>query len=162
MALRSAKNAGLDVPEKSIKKAVTFIKRCYNQRHGAYGYQPGSHPTYAMAAAGVMSMQVCGQHDSAQVKTATDWLLHRARVNQNHHWFFYCTYYYAQGMYQRGGEHAKAARRRVGKVLLQFQADDGSWSGTSGQERHAGRVYATSLAILSLSVKHHYLPIYQR
>jgi hypothetical protein len=29
-------------------------------------------------------------------------------------------------------------------------------------ERGTGRVYCTSLAVLSLSVKYHYLPIYQR
>jgi hypothetical protein len=28
-------------------------------------------------------------------------------------------------------------------------------------ERSAGRIYCTALAMLSLSVKYHYLPIYQ-
>jgi hypothetical protein len=46
--------------------------------------------------------------------------------------------------------------------LLQRQDADGGWTAPSGEEAGAGRTYATSLAILSLSMKYHYLPIYQR
>ncbi len=83
-------------------------------------------------------------------------------VDYHNHWFFYGTYYYSQGMYQRKGQYAIKARRRVEELLLQHQSDDGSWHASEGQERNAGRVYSTAMAILSLSVKHHYLPIYQR
>ena len=47
------------------------------------------------------------------------------------------------------------------KVLLELQQADGAWTGTTGVERGAGRIYSTALAMLSLSVKYHYLPIYQ-
>ena len=57
-----------------------------------------------------------------------------------------------------GGVH----KMPEGCVLLPKQGPDGSWMGQSGQERGAGRVYATSLAVLSLAVKFHFLPIYQR
>ena len=40
-----------------------------------------------------------------------------------------------------------------------MQRSDGSWAG-NGQEHDP--VYSTSLAILALSVRYHYLPIYQR
>ena len=65
-------------------------------------------------------------------------------------------------MFQRGGEHATYARKLVEETLLPKQGPDGSWMGQSGQERGAGKVYATSLAVLSLAVKFHFLPIYQR
>jgi len=38
----------------------------------------------------------------------------------------------------------------------------GKPGGGENQEQGHGRVYATTLGILSLSVKYHYLPIYQR
>ncbi len=171
MALRSAKNAGLDIPAKSIEDAVAYLKRSYYSRlHpdgtpvnkvSAFAYQPGGGPEYAMAAAGLLAMQVCGEYKSPLAKGAADWLSKRP-PQWYQRWFFYGTYYYAQGMYQRGGEHAKTARTIVQSMLLKYQQRDGSWFAGNSSERSYGRVYATSLGVLSLAVKYHYLPIYQR
>ncbi len=161
MALRSAKNAGLDIPAESIDEAVAYIRRCYSERHGAFCYIPGCAPDYAMVAAGALSMQVCGQYDADEVRSAAVWL-ESNELNYQHNWFFYGTYYYAQAMYQRGGTFAQHARSRVEDILLRHQSDAGFWAASSGQERGAGRVYSTAMAVLSLSVKYHYLPIYQR
>jgi hypothetical protein len=161
MALRSAKGAGIDVPQEAIDEAVGYIRRCFNEKRGAFGYQPGSQATYSTAAAGLLSMQVCGKYDADEVKETSDWLLKHSLDYENG-WFFYGTYYYAQGMYQRGGRHASQARQRVEDVLLRQQSEDGSWLAAHDQERDAGRSYSTSMAVLSLSVKYHYLPIYQR
>ena len=171
MALRSARNAGMDVPKELIDNAVDYIKRCYQSKRGAdgkpenmksaCGYEPGRQPEYAMAAAGLLSLQVCGAYDSPEVKGSADWLKEK-KIEYGGEWYFYGTYYYAQGMYQRGGEYATNARKLVEEMLLTKQGPDGSWQGQSGQERGAGKVYATSLACLSLAVKFHFLPIYQR
>jgi hypothetical protein len=64
-------------------------------------------------------------------------------------------------MYQRGGNHADEAARRVAEVLLPMQEADGSWKAAGGQEGSM-RVYRTAMAMLSLGVKYHFLPIYQR
>jgi hypothetical protein len=82
-------------------------------------------------------------------------------LKKSRKFFFYGTYYYAQGMYQRGGDYAKQARKLVEDILLELQRENGSWIG-SGSEAGAGEVYSTTLAILALAVKYHYLPIYQR
>ena len=161
MALRSAKNAGLDVPSEAIEQAIGYIRRCYHDRNEGFAYQAGGHPDYAMVAAGLLSMQVCGEYDAEEVHGAADWLMDRD-PHYGHHWFFYGTYYYAQGMYQRGGRHADKARRKVQELLLRRQHDGGYWVADGGQERSAGKVYTTAMAVLSLSVKYHYLPIYQR
>ena len=112
MALRSAKNAGLDVPGEAIDLAVGYLERCYDDDEEACAYQPGGHPSYSSAAAGLLSLQVCGKYDSDEVKHSADWLL-SYDLEYDDQWFFYGTYYYAQGMYQRGGQTAKKARRRV-------------------------------------------------
>jgi len=65
-------------------------------------------------------------------------------------------------MHQRGGKHAAEAAKQVGSILLKEQNPDGSWMSQRGEERNYGEAYATSLAILSLSVTYHFLPIYQR
>jgi hypothetical protein len=86
----------------------------------------------------------------------------RVGIRQGERWFFYLTYYYAQGMYQRGGKYADEAKRLVAESVLPLQARDGSWEGMGGEERQGGKIYATSMAVLSLAVRNHYLPIYQR
>jgi hypothetical protein len=171
LALRAARNAGLSVPQRSIDQAVEYVKRCYHSKRrpdgspenakSACGYEVGNPPGYAMAAAGLLSLQVCGQYDAPEVAGSADWLKGR-KTSYDSEWFFYGTYYYAQGMYQRGEPYGSAARREVEETLLARQARDGSWTARGGIERGMGKTYATSLAVLSLAVKHHYLPIYQR
>ena len=171
MSLRSAKNAGLDVPKEAIDKAIEYIQRCYKSKRDGQGkpadlksacaYEPGQHPEYTMASAGLLSLQVCGAYDSPEVKGSADWLKEK-KVEYGGEWYFYGTYYYAQGMFQRGGDHAAHARKTVEETVLPKQDAQGWWLGVHGQERGAGRVYCTAMAVLSLAVKYHYLPIYQR
>lgn len=172
MALRSAKNDGLQVPSAAIRDAVEYLKRSYastidsngmpDKRASGFCYTPtGRSPTYTMTSAGLLAMQVCGEYESPLVAGAAAWLLEHP-PKWKEHFFFYGTYYYAQGMYQRGGDYAETAQRLVQEILLDKQQNDGSWQAESGQENGVGKVYSTSLAVLSLSVKYHYLPIYQR
>lgn len=172
MALRSAKNDGLDVPASAIDDAVEYLKRSYASpldRNGlpadkasGFCYEPQQrNPTFTMTSAGLLAMQVCGEYESPLVAGAADWLLaHPPKWNER--FCSYGTYYYAQGMYQRGGDHAATAQKLVQEMLLEKQADNGSWIAENGSERGHGAVYATSMAVLSLSVKYHYLPIYQK
>ncbi len=172
MSLRSARNAGFEVPKEAITKAVEYVKRCYKAKRdaqnkpdftqkSAFAYEPGQNPEYAMAAAGLLSLQVCGEYEAPEVLGAADWLKEK-KIDWNAEWFFYGTYYYAQGMFQRGGEHASHARKLVEELILPKQNPDGSWLGHHGQERGSGKVYCTAMGVLSLAVKYHYLPIYQR
>ena len=172
MALRSAKNDGLQVPARAIRDAVAYLERSYASEVGDDGmpsdpvdgftYTPDrGNAKFTMTAAGLLAMQVCGEYDSPLVAGAADWLLdHPPKWRDSY--CCYGTYYYAQGMYQRGGKHAGEADRTVRKMLLGQQRRDGLWEAGNGSERGHGRTYATSLAVLSLSVKYHYLPIYQR
>ena len=170
MSLRSAKNAGLNVPSAAIEDAIGYLERSYwssldskgepvNKKSG-FAYQPGGHPEYTTTAAGLLAMQVCGQYESPFVKGAADWLLENG-PNTSRKFFYYGTYYYSQAMYQKGGDYAKDARKKVEEILKKLQRDNGSWQG-SGSEGSAGEIYSTTMAVLALAVKYHYLPIYQR
>ncbi|MGQ9590866.1 MAG: hypothetical protein ACUVYA_11290, partial [Planctomycetota bacterium] len=110
------------------------------------------------SSAGLLALQVCGHYGDPTVKGAANWLLENGpRWYQD--WFFCGTYYYAQGMFQRGGLHAAEARKKVEEILLRVQEKGGdhagSWRAPHGQEQGAGRVYSTALAVLSLPVKYH-------
>ena len=170
MALRSAKNSGLDVPASAISDAIEYLERSYKSKlddqgnpidkKSGFAYQPGGHPEYTTTAAGLLAMQVCGEYESPFVLGAADWLLDNDPQN-NRKFFFYGTYYYAQAMYQRGDEHADKARMLVEEILLPMQKANGAWQG-GGSESGAGEVYCSSMAMLALAVKYHYLPSYQR
>lgn len=65
-------------------------------------------------------------------------------------------------MHQVGGNAAAAADKIVLELLIESQRNDGSWIGRGGEEKNIESVYATTLAMLSLSVRYKYLPIYQK
>ena len=56
----------------------------------------------------------------------------------------------------------ETARQRTEQILVGAQSAEGNWYPRNGNEKSAGAVYATSLALLSLSIHHHFLPIYQK
>lgn len=171
MAMRSAKNDGLDVSSDAIDKAIDYLKYSYTSPRGrsknenqigGFSYTPGHHhPSFTMTSAGLLAMQVCGQYDSPMVKGAAEWLLQNPPKTKER-FFHYGVYYYAQGMHQAGGKYAELADKLVPELLLSQQRSNGSWEARGGEERNQGAVYATAMSILSLSVRYHYLPIYQR
>ena len=158
MALRAAKNSGFDVPGTAVEQAVSYIKRLHTSK--IFAYQAGAQSNWATASEGLLALQVCGEYESREVLVTSDWLLtNPPKVSE---FFFYGMYYYAQGMYQRGGSHADAAAQRVAELLLPLQDTDGSWKSAGNSSEGSLRIYRTAMAMLSLAVKYHYLPIYQR
>ncbi len=155
----------------AIDAAISYLKNSYTSplnsdgtprdRVSGFSYTPGTHhPTFTMTAAGLLAMQVCGQYDSPLVDGASEWLLQNP-PKKHERFFHYGIYYYAQAMHQVGGKYAEEADARVAKLLTPEQEKNGSWL-PSGEERNIGTVYATALSVLSLSVRYHYPPIYQR
>jgi hypothetical protein len=128
---------------------------------GGFGYM-GHGRELSTTAEGLLALEVCGEYEAEEVKGAAEHLLKSGAIKQSERWFYYLTYYYATGMYQRGGKYAEEARHNVAETLLPIQTRDGSWEGAGHEERQGGRIYSTCLAVLSLAVKDHYLPIYQR
>ena len=179
MALRSAQNAGLRVPKQNIDLAVKYLERSYQSGRNArgeptnlksgFGYTPTTRqPGFATTAAGLLSLQVCNRTDAPEVIGAANWL-EDFDLRASERWVYYGTYYYSQGMQKRkdddpnsvGSRQARLARETVERIMLNLQKANGAWDGTNRNENDVGQIYCTSLAILSLSVKYHFLPIYQ-
>jgi hypothetical protein len=165
MALRAAKNAGLDVPKEAIDLAIRYIKGLYDagERKGGmagFGYS-GRGRELSTTAEGLLALQVCGDYESEEVKNASERLF-KSGIKSDERWFYYTAYYYAQAMYQRGDKYAAEGKKVTADVLLPLQSQQGWWEGRGGEERQGGKIYATALSVLALSVKNHFLPIYQR
>ena len=171
MALRAAQNAGIHVPKWAIDDAIDYLKACHKdesshdkgrqQKMSGCAYQPGHGPKFSTAAAGMLAFQVCGGYELPEVRAAADGFK-KELIKPNNDYLYYGLYYYAQGMYQRGGEYEEVAASVLEREMMPQQDRDGSWRAKGGQETQAGRIYTTSLAVMTLAVNYHYLPIYQR
>ena len=160
MGLRASKNAGADVPASAIEEAVAYVKRSASNG-GGFGYQPGGGPNRARSGTGILALEICGRHHEPEAVEAAEWLM-KNPPKWPDDFFYYGVYYCSQGMFQMGGKYWEFYRPRLEALLLSLQNTDGSWPKCSSADGRAGVVYATSMGALALSVKYHYLPIYQR
>ncbi|MCE9545615.1 MAG: terpene cyclase/mutase family protein [Planctomycetia bacterium] len=156
VALSSAKEAGIVVPDSVIQKAVAYVTSCQEKTSGGFTYQPGGAPGFARTAAGVMSLTMCGQRGSDAVNGGLAYLEKQpdAAFESADGFFYYAHYYAAQAMYQNGDAHYRPWYPRIRESLLKKQAADGSWAESNG--------IGTQMAILILGVPYRFLPIYQR
>jgi prenyltransferase beta subunit len=158
MALRAAKNGGMHVPDATMKKAIAYIKSCYNPRVGGFSYQPGGGaPGFARTAAGMCVLFLSGEYEAKEIPEAVKYL--QKNFDSPMH-FFYGQYYASHAMHQVGGKDWEDWYERLQKYFVPKQSPDGSWARTGRYE--VGPVYQTAIAVIALSVPAHYLPIFQR
>jgi hypothetical protein len=156
IALRAAKDSGIDVPKTAIDKAVAYVKRL-SAPQGGFGYA-GPAATPSTTSVGMVCLQVAGDYDAPQVKKAADVLI----KNKTSPWFYYTVYYGTFAMYQCGGKYWEEWRGWLEKQLIPSQLPDGSFPPVGSDGKHGGPIYATAMSLLALSVQYHYLPAYQR
>src|SRR5262249_53274626 len=126
MALRAAKNAGLHVPDQTLKKAIQYIQRRSNRREGGLTYQPHSGaPGFARTAAGACVLFLAGEYKARQIPNAVEYL---KRHFETHEHFWYGHYYAAHAMYQVGGQEWSDWYTRIRGLLLSMQSPDGSFA----------------------------------
>ena len=161
VALRAAKNAGLDVPQSVIVKAEGYVRKCYDENTGGFGYQPGSRrsPGYARTAAAIYSLQVCGLYDDPMVKAGSAYLF---KADDKQFWS-YGSYYAAPAQAMVGGETWRNWYEKMKKSLLDRVKRDAAglchWEVLNGDP---GPLYTTAVAVNILAAPYHYVPLYQR
>ena len=161
MALRSAKNIGIEVPNSAIQAAIAYI-RTVAHPDGGFGYQ-GKEDRATMRGIGLLALPVCGVYDAPELAKSTARMFKDPPQWQGP-WFYYRIYYSSVGMYQMGDDAWNRFYPIVDDLLIKHQAADGSWPEPPGNnEWDAGAaIYTTSMSILALGVHNHWLPIYQR
>ncbi|MGF1632823.1 MAG: prenyltransferase/squalene oxidase repeat-containing protein [Phycisphaerae bacterium] len=164
VALRVAKNSGIDVPQETIDRAVAYVKSCQDENSGGFNYQPRrKDPGFARTAAAIYSLQVCGLYDDPMIAAGSEYLVKNYKNDRK--WFTYGSFYAAPAKYMIGGDtwrdwYAMAA----GELLEKVEERDGGqffWKPIDGG-RGVNDIYATAVYTTVLALPLQYLPIYQR
>ena len=159
MALRSARNAGIEVSSEVIDAAVEYVKLCQNP-DGGFRYQARQGTSaWPRSAAGVATLFYAGEFRDEAIRPGVEYLLREALPGGGlrRGYFYYGHYYAVQAMFLAGGEAWglwwPAARRE----LLDLQDAQGAWP-----DRTVGTAYGTAMALIVLQMPKRYLPIYQK
>jgi hypothetical protein len=179
MFLRSARNAGFEVPKQPIDEAVAYVRRCYAREYGVFEYvagNPGADDrSRAMAGAGILALAHAGFHGAPEAQRSGDFILRHNfdqynavmsfghRREASHDRYHYSLFNCCQGMYQLGGGYWHEFFPRTVETLLANQQFDGSWP----VDEHAfdaqfGNAYTTALVVMTLGAPNQLLPIFQR
>ena len=168
MFMRSAKNAGFDVPEKNVQQAIGCVKGFFDEKEGIFLYRVNDGERFqsrGVVGSGILALSLTGEHKSPMVKQAGKWLMNQSfdEYNEGVGPFHYGAFYTSQAMYQLGGEYWSNFYPRLADTLVKNQKADGGWDIERNLNGEAfGRCYSTSLAILSLTTPDQLLPIFQR
>ena len=166
LALRAAQEAGVEVPADSFRRAASFVSRCYEPSTRTFAYQPGGERRLGATGAGVLSLLLlpCDPSDREKAARAARELRDHP-VDAQNAYPFYTIYYVTHAGYAAGEEVWEPIAKVTIDLLIKSQSSDGSWqelSGSAPNGNEPGRVYRTAMALLTLSVPQHVLPIYQR
>ena len=154
VALASARQAGVMVPNETITKVVTYFKRAWNAPTGGFSYSwmGEKGPSLACSAGGAYAAQLAGMRDTEIVSACLRYLEQLAPGVFSGGLNYYAHYYAVQAMVQAGDERYAAWYPQIRDALISQQQSNGSW----------GKSYQTPMAIITLATPHRYIPIYQR
>lgn len=170
MALKSAHNCRLEFPRKVWVKAHDFLDSVQHDRGARYGYlavserRPfGSGARDSLTAVGVLSRMYLGWDRTNPRLRAGIAYLDTVGPDPNN---MYYNYYGTQVMHHWGGKQWVKWNESMKKLLLRTQHSDhdghlaGSWEVADPFGNAGGRLYMTSLAVLTLEIYYRFLPLY--
>jgi hypothetical protein len=172
MALKSGQMAGLNVPSKTLEGARKWLDSVAKDGGAKYSYNRDSGPTPTMTSAGLLNRQYLGWGPrNPELHKGCEYMLTnlpqaKPTPNENLGPIYY--YYYAtQVMHHMEGKYFEKWNPLIRDKLIRLQEKDGhkfgSWSPNGADWGSAGgRLYSTSLSILTLEVYYRHMPLYKR
>lgn len=159
VGLLAARNAGIEVPDEVIDKAVSYYQKMTSPS-GQVGYSGGIggfDESFARISIATLIYAVSRRKDLPQFKATLGYLTQRLEQSGGaEHYAEYTRYYEAQALFQGDVEAwEKWNKLLINKLKTQQQAD-GSFRG------QFGNTAATTLSLLALALNYRFLPIYER
>lgn len=166
MALRSGQLAYLRVPDRVLSKADRYLDRAQVYPAPAiFAYTPGMPATRTMTAEGLLCRQLLGwQRANPALVGGVEFLANNLPKRENPDIYYW--YYGTQVMHHFGGEAWTLWNDRLRDTLIDMQSsrghEAGSWDPRGEFSDVGGRLYMTSLAVLTLEVYYRHMPLYQK
>ncbi len=159
MALRSARNAGLEVDKQVIDAAIKYVRECQNPDGGFRYQRDGGQSGWPRSAAGLASLYYAGIYEDRAIDRGLQYLSMTAvpgrEASRSHVWYGH--YYAVQAMFLSGGKNWSQWWPLIAGQLLEIQEPNGRW-----EDRSVGPAYGTAMALLIIQMPKRYLPIFQR
>lgn len=158
VGLLAARNAGIEVPDASIEKAISFYKQM-TAASGQVAYAGGLggfDESLARISIATLVYSISRRKDLPQYKATIKYLTQRLENTQGGSWPEYTRYYQSQALFQGDVEAWEKWNRLLIRQLKQAQRPDGSFPGQQGPS------VSTSMSLLALAVNYRFLPIYER
>jgi hypothetical protein len=154
VTLFAARNAGIAVPEESIRKGLAYLN---NNRggDGAYGYTSASGGKATLTAIGSLCLSLAKERDSKGYKASLEYLKKNLDY-RDRYYPYYFEYYMSQALFHADDETWREWNARNIRFLATVQASDGSFPGNQGPS------FNTAGALLSLALNYRFLPIYEK
>lgn len=156
MALRAARDAGVNVPDETRELCISYVKKSQNS-DGGFRYQvTGGGSTFPLTAAGLVSLYSAGIYEGDEVERGLKYLQRfKPGSGQSGGHYFYGHYYAIQAMWHAGGKYWDEWYPAMRSELLTTQNGDGSWTDSS-----IGQEFGTAMACIILQMPNNYLPIF--
>lgn len=154
VALFAARNAGIAVPDDSIRKALAYLSN-NRSSDGSYGYTSAAGGKPTLTAIGVLCFALAKEKDSKGFKTSVDYLK-KSLDYRDRFYPYYFEYYMSQALFHSDEDVWREWNARNIRYLATIQASDGSFPGPQGPS------FNTAGALLSLALNYRYLPIFEK
>ena len=165
MALKSAKLAGIHVPDSHFQRCHVWLDRVSTGKHkGIYGYDAPALRNGAMLAEGMFSQQLLDKYPPShpRMKESAEKIMTVFMPKANSGEDLYYWYYGSLAAYMHKGELWEKWNPVMRDLLLSKQVKSGvnagSWNPKGSHGSAMGRVISTAMATLILEVYYRYLP----
>ena len=158
VGLLAARNAGIEVPDESIDKAISYYKQS-TSNSGQVSYSGGlggMNESLARISIASLVYSIARRKDLPQFKATLSHLTQRLESQPNNPYAEYTRYYQAQALFQGDVEAWKKWNKSLIRLLKRTQLKDGSFHSQHGQ------AIGTSMSLLALALNYRFLPIYER
>lgn len=157
VGLLAARNAGIEVPDASIDKALSYYQKMTSSS-GQVAYASGIggfDESIARISIATLVYAIAHRKDFPQYKATSEYLTKRLEQPAQQ-WSDYTKYYQAQALFQADVEAWEKWNKLLVRQLKAAQRPDGSFNADLGP------TLGTSMSLLALALNYRFLPIYER
>lgn len=159
VGLLAARNAGIEVPDDTIDKAIAYFEFMTND-DGTVGYMTNPASAYgnSMARSSITTLVLAiGKRKDSKAYTACrDYIVDNLELDYETH-IYYGRYYMAQALFQSDYE----AWKKWNRMIIIKTRNDQNEDGSLGKSTY-GSNYSTGISLLSLALNFRILPVYER